>query len=133
MATLVSCTKILSDYGENIGAGSYWHESPDCLAELETVVSVAAQSKKCIRLRGNGHSMNASSLPREGELLIDMRRMSHYVFESSDTVTVDAGVAVWDVNLMLKQYGYVNRPDFTRHFSASWDFAFRTVPATGLH
>lgn len=106
MAALVPCTKILSDYGENIGAGSYWHESPDCLAELETVVSVAAQSKKCIRLRGNGHSMNASSLPREGELLIDMRRMSHYVFESSDTVTVDAGVAVWDVNLMLKQYGY---------------------------
>jgi FAD/FMN-containing dehydrogenase len=97
---------VLSDYGDNIGANSYCYESPDSLDALVQVISIAAQSKKCMRPRGNGHSMNGSSLPREGELLIDMGRMSRYVFESPDTVTVEAGAAVWDVNLMLKQYGF---------------------------
>ncbi|WP_167369234.1 FAD-binding oxidoreductase [Pseudovibrio denitrificans] len=73
---------------------------------LVEAVKKAYEASTPIRIRGNGHSMNGSSLPRSGENLIQTEDFSHFHFGHPNTVTVGAGVAVWDVERFLRRYGY---------------------------
>lgn len=94
------------DYGNNKGAIDYELFEPQSVSELTEKICLAYQQGTPIRIRANGHSMNSLSLPRSGELLISMTKLCRYRFLSNETITVEAGASVWDVNLMLKELGY---------------------------
>ena len=79
---------------------------PVDLEGLQAAIVWAAERHVAVRIRGNGHSMNGSSVPRENEVLISMRESRHFRFEEAGTISVGAGAAVWDVNELLKGYGY---------------------------
>lgn len=99
--------KKLKDYG------NYYESSDDYeastfkeLEEVQEKIRQAYHSNSAIRVRGMGHSMNGSSLPKKNEYLIKTSSCNHYKFENDTSVTVGSGAAVWDVNNMLKKYGY---------------------------
>jgi FAD/FMN-containing dehydrogenase len=79
---------------------------PSNLEDLQTAVVWANDNKISIRIRGNGHSMNGSSVPRADELLISMRQCRHFHFEEKGTITVGAGAAIWDVNTVAREHGF---------------------------
>lgn len=93
---------------------SYFYQSSEkyeiaglrVLEDAQKVITAAYQQNKPVRIRGNGHSMNGSSLPKDDELLLLSTDCDHFRFEKAGTITVGSGVAIWDVNSFLKQYGY---------------------------
>lgn len=99
--------KKLSDYSyyhqsaENYAASDFEH-----LADIQKRIALAYQNNTPLRIRGKGHSMNGNSLPREKEHLLSTAECVHFRFEQPGTITVGAGSAIWDVNLLLKTYGY---------------------------
>lgn len=98
--------EILSDYAGNLSVTDYEFFEPQTQEILIEKISIVYRDKTPIRIRANGHSMNSLAVPRQGELLVSMKKLCRYIFNTRDTVTVEAGAAVWDVNLMLKEYGY---------------------------
>lgn len=97
----------LADYGGLVeSSGDYHRAMADDLRSLQAAVLEANRSGTPIRIRGNGHSMNGTSLPRAGELLISSDAFCHFRFDQPGTITVGAGVAVWDVDRFLRQHGY---------------------------
>ncbi|MEO6911444.1 MAG: FAD-binding oxidoreductase [Edaphobacter sp.] len=97
----------LSDYGgRHQSSARYLLAKPSNLKDLQTAVLWANESKVPIRIRGNGHSMNGSSVPRTDELLISMSQCRHFRFEEEGTITVGAGAAIWDVNSLAREYDF---------------------------
>jgi len=95
------------DYGGLMqSSGDFDHAAVEDLESLHAVVLQANRSGTPIRIRGNGHSMNGTSIPRDGELLIVTGGLRHYRFEETGTITIGAGVAVWDADRFLRQCGY---------------------------
>jgi FAD/FMN-containing dehydrogenase len=97
----------LSDYGgQRQSSARYLLAQPSNLEDLQAAVLWANDNKVPIRIRGNGHSMNGSSVPRTDELLISMRLCRHFRFEEEGTISVGAGAAIWDVNTLARQHGF---------------------------
>ncbi len=97
----------ISDFSEYRScSGSFYEIFPKSCSDVCKIISMAYQHKLSLRIRGNGHSCNGSSLPKKGELLIRSDLLNSYSFEEADTVTVEAGVNVWDLNEHLARYGY---------------------------
>jgi FAD/FMN-containing dehydrogenase len=97
----------ISDYGGFAqSSNAYRCAEFNDLESLQATVLDANRSGTPIRIRGNGHSMNGSSLPRAGELLIATGALRHVRFERTGTVTVGAGAAIWDVDRFLRDRGY---------------------------
>nr|WP_315422414.1 FAD-binding oxidoreductase [uncultured Pedobacter sp.] len=97
----------LTDYSDHHQSSvNYDTTNAQTLEDITQVIAEAYRQKRPLRIRGNGHSMNSSSLPRDGELLLLTTFIRHFRFEKSGTITVGAGAAIWNVNLTLKNYGY---------------------------
>jgi FAD/FMN-containing dehydrogenase len=97
----------LSDYGGwRESTARYLLVEPSTLEDLQRAVLWANDSRVPIRIRGNGHSMNGSSVPRANELLVSMRQCRHFRFEEEGTITAGAGAAIWDVNAAAREYGF---------------------------
>jgi hypothetical protein len=76
------------------------------LTNLVDSILLANENGTAFRVRGNGHSMNGSALPRSGEILFESKGCNHYHFSDEGYVTVGAGSAIWDVNEMLTEFGF---------------------------
>ena len=97
----------IADYGGLVqGGGGFDRAAVEDLPSLQAVVLEANRSGTPIRIRGNGHSMNGTSVPRDGELLVATDAFRHFRFDQAGTVTVGAGVAVWDADRFLRRRGH---------------------------
>lgn len=98
---------LLEDFS-NYHRGSPEHRvaAPSNVEEARAVVLGAYRDGTPIRFRGAGHSMNGSSLPAAGELLITTENLTRYSFDEDNSVRVGAGVLMWDLHTMLKTHGF---------------------------
>ena len=98
---------LTADYGGLFrSSGPFDRATVDDVESLRAVVLQANRSRTPIRIRGNGHSMNGTSVPRDGELLLVTSDLSHYRFDAAGTITIGSGVAVLDADRFLRQRGY---------------------------
>jgi FAD/FMN-containing dehydrogenase len=81
--------------------------SPTSIDEVCEIVQLAFQHNIPLRTRGQGHSMNGSSLPSDRELLVQIRNLAGIRYEEEGTVTVGAGIVVWTLQELLSTYNYV--------------------------
>jgi len=96
----------ISDYGGiDWSVPSFTEIHPKNQEEVCEILEIAKTHKIPLRIRGNGHSMNGSSLPTEGELLVKSTSLDSYRFDEPGSITVGAGVSLWDLNQFLLQYG----------------------------
>jgi FAD binding domain len=103
----VETGEALRDYGgRRRSRGVYRRTVPASVDDLQAAVRYANAAAIPIRVRANGHSMNGSSIPRAGELLIVMDECRHFRFEREGTVTAGAGAAIFDLHRKLLTYGY---------------------------
>ncbi|HEX5037128.1 MAG TPA: FAD-binding protein [bacterium] len=97
----------LQDFGRlSSGSAAYEASHPATTDEVAALVRKARASRARIRVRGNAHSMNGSSLPRDGELLVRTDRLRAYRFEEPGTVTVGAGMGMYELRAFLKARKY---------------------------
>lgn len=95
----------LTDYGRyHHSSDSFYAFAPANESQVADALKYAAKEHKKIRVRGNHHSMNGSSLPREDECLLYTSRLNHCRFEDAYHITVGAGVSLHDLDLFLKQH-----------------------------
>ncbi|MEM7181893.1 MAG: FAD-binding oxidoreductase [Spirochaetota bacterium] len=87
-------------------AKGFYEIYPKSIPELRKIVRIAFKNSIPLRIRGNGHSLNASSLPKKQELLIRTNFLNWYRFEKEGTITVASGNILWKVNDLLKQFKY---------------------------
>ena len=96
----------LDDFsGLHQGATPWCGVRPGTTAELSRTIERASESGTAVRLRGGGHSMSGSSLPRAGELLISTEDLCALRFERPGTVQVGAGALVWTVRAITERFG----------------------------
>lgn len=96
----------ISDYGGfHRSAGSYFLFAPADAAGLRAGLAEAAARGMTVRVRGAGHSMNGSSVPRPGELLTETRALDGWACLRPGTIKVGAGAAIWDVQRLLAPLG----------------------------
>ena len=76
------------------------------ISEIQKVIKIANKLEIPVRIRGRGHSMNGSSLPREEELVLNTEHLRFLKNSGSAMIEVGSGVAVFDLNYHLKKYGY---------------------------
>lgn len=70
------------------------------------IVRAACERSVPMRVRAQGHSLNGSSLPARGELLLGTRNLRHVRFEEPGTVTAGAGVVLWILQHFLRRRGF---------------------------
>jgi FAD/FMN-containing dehydrogenase len=80
--------------------------APCSPVEAEEIARVAARERISIRVRGAGHALNGSSLPRAGELVFDTRNLTSLRYEQPATVTAGAGLPVWVVRALVNRDGW---------------------------
>jgi FAD binding domain len=96
----------ITDFGGiQHGAGRYCALAPTTVEEVREIVHAAYAANVGLRVRGCGHSMNGSSLPRAHELVILTERLAGIRFEAEGTVTAGVGLSVWTVRDLLLPYG----------------------------
>lgn len=75
--------------------------------DSETVCRILARAHASgapVRLRGRGHSMNGSSLPRAGDLLLSTDRLLSLRFVRPGTVHAGAGVQLWTARAIAARF-----------------------------
>lgn len=98
---------VITDYsGFHRGVDRFLSASPASLAELEPLLEHARREGMTLRVQGRHHSMNGSSLPREGELLIFTAGLDHFRCERPGTITVGAGAVVFEVDQLVRDWGF---------------------------
>ena len=73
---------------------------------MAAILGQASRLGVAVRTRGQGHSLNGSSLPRDGELLLSMHNLRQVRFEAPGTVTVGAGAVLWVLQHVLRRRGF---------------------------
>lgn len=97
----------MTDYGGfHQSSGIYWRFAPPDVGSLWAGLSEVKARGMAVRVRGAGHSMNGSSIPRSGEVLVETKGLDSYVFTRPGTITVGAGATMWDVQRLLAPLGY---------------------------
>jgi hypothetical protein len=76
---------------------------PDTVARI---VRLAHERNIPVRIRAQAHSLNGSSLPVPGELLLSTRNVRHVSFDEPGTVTVGCGVVLWILQDILRRHGF---------------------------
>lgn len=100
------CLQPITDFGGYYQSVSSFYEIfPTSIHEICSIMTIAYAHSIPIRVRGNGHSMNGFSLPREKELLIKSSSLNYYRMESEKTITIGAGVVIWDLQVFLMGKG----------------------------
>lgn len=77
---------------------------PECIADLATVVKVAAQEKMAMIPCGNGSKLDWGGLTKQSPLLVSTQKCDRIIEHAVDdlTVTVEAGVKLADLQNQLK-------------------------------
>jgi hypothetical protein len=99
---------------------------PDTVNELQNIVERAYMNKKKIRVRGGGHSCSGISIPKKGEILMDMCKLNSYHFDEVGTITLGSGILLTDLKRFLDGQGF----EMPIHPSGV-DMLDRTSPTVG--
>ena len=95
-------TAPIGDYGGyHCSSGQWFRFAPADESMLRAGLAEAAERSMKVRVRGAGHSMNGSAVPRPDELLIETRALDSWVVTGPESIRVGAGAAVWDVQRLL--------------------------------
>lgn len=95
----------VGDYSGAHHEGCFALAQPTTVEEVQQLVSIAARIGAPIRIRGAGHSMNASSLPGPDELLLSTAKLDELRFETRGTVIAQAGLQMHAVEQQVRAYG----------------------------
>lgn len=103
----VSTDRLFTDYGQLKQCDQpFWLFAPKTVSEaingLNAAVHVVGMN---IRVRGAGHSMNGSTLPKQNELLFSSLGLRSLRRISNHSIEVGSGAQVWVIDDFLKQYG----------------------------
>lgn len=91
--------------GFHCGTSVYCHVSPQSERELAEIVRISLEERIRLRIRGNGHSLNGSSLPHAGELVVRTGDMTRARLRTDHLVYVEAGAILWSVDEWLGGWG----------------------------
>jgi len=104
-ASLIS--EPISDFSRLHESSAHFCEvRPTSTEALSQIVRVAANHGIPIRTRGNGHTLNGSSLPQSHELMVRTLSLSHISDPSEGSVSVGAGCVIRDLQAWLRTRGY---------------------------
>jgi FAD/FMN-containing dehydrogenase len=79
---------------------------PRTAEEVGAIVALARAEGIPVRTRGQGHSLNGSSLPEQGELVVSTRRLAALKFSRPTTVTAGGGAVLWTVQRIIERHGF---------------------------
>lgn len=97
----------LQDFGRLAsGSSPYCVVAPRSIHEAADIVRIATHQRIPLRVRGAGHALNGSSLPRPGELVLDTRGLAWIRYERPGTVTSGAGLNLWVLNDLVRERGF---------------------------
>jgi FAD/FMN-containing dehydrogenase len=88
------------------GSSAFCEVCPATTEELCGVVRLAAHNRIALRTRGSGHTLNGSSLPRQGELLIRTLSLSNASNPVDGVASIGAGCILWYLERWLGLQGY---------------------------
>lgn len=88
------------------GIPSYCEVAPRSVEAVGAIVREAHGLGVPLRCRAQGHSLNGSSLPRPGELLLRLHGLQRLRFEVPGTVTAGAGIVLWMLQGALRAHGF---------------------------
>lgn len=111
---LETVSEFVRKVGQSITDYSGYYKSVSCfdevyptsMTEASEIIQVACSQRISMRIRGNGHSLNGSSLPKEKELLLRSECLNRFQLLPGNQISVEAGVALWDLQEMLETRGY---------------------------
>lgn len=99
--------KGLRDFsGLRTGAAPFCRIAPRKQESISEIIKTAKEHQRPIRLRAQGHSLNGSSLPSDGELLLSSNNIRQVRFLKPGTVTVGSGVVLWILQRILREIGF---------------------------
>ncbi len=97
----------LADFsGLKSGVPGYCRVAPRSATQLCEILRIAAERNIAVRIRAQGHSLNGSSLPRAGELLVSTHALRQIRFEQPGTVTAGSGIVLWVLERVLNKHGF---------------------------
>jgi len=97
----------LTDYGQfHRFTSPFWLFQPESLEELVQCLEQCAEQNIPVSYRGAGHSMNGSSFPSSGGILVSTINLNEVQFLDSQYVSTQSGVQVLELDQWLRQFGY---------------------------
>jgi FAD/FMN-containing dehydrogenase len=97
----------LSDFAcLQTSASPFCEVAPRSVDEAAEVVRIAVHCHVPLRVRGAGHALNGSSLPRAGEVTLRTRNLAWVRYDEEDTVTAGAGMGLWSLRDLLNAKGF---------------------------
>jgi FAD/FMN-containing dehydrogenase len=80
--------------------------APRSAEELCRIVRSAYAEDRPVRIRGQGHSLNGSSLPLGNELLLRTGELRDVHFAARGSVTAGCGTVLWVLQSVLRAHGF---------------------------
>ena len=100
-------TEPLSDFSRrHLSHRIFCEVQPETVQELSGIVRRAAEKGIFLRIRGNGHALNGSSLPRRGELLVRTQSLTHTQDPLGGVMSAGAGCVLWYLDAWLRSNCY---------------------------
>ena len=97
----------LTDYGRfHRFVSPFWFFQPETVEELVQCLDRCDENSIPVSCRGAGHSMNGSSFPTPGGILISTIKLNQVQLSDSEYVTTESGVQVLELDHWLRQSGY---------------------------
>ena len=98
---------MLTDYGKlHVSASHYSVLRPDSVDAAVREWRAALAQGAALRVRGSGHGMSGTTLPRAGETLVRTRGLDHYRVENPGELTVGSGATLWDIRDFVADHGW---------------------------
>lgn len=97
---------MLSDFGGFPAGRPYTLCRVSDLAQLSRNVGDCATLGLPMRTRCFAHSMNGMAVPRREEVLFDLAGVRHVTWNGRGLITVGAGLAVWELDQYVRQFGW---------------------------
>lgn len=97
---------MLSDFG------GFPASRPQAVCRVADLQGLRDKVRDCVargqpmRSRCFGHSMNGMAVPRRDEVLLDLVGVRHVTWNGRGSITVGAGLAVWELDQYLRQFGW---------------------------
>ena len=102
-----SNAKWLTDYGQfHRFSSPFWLFQPATVEELVQCLDKCAENDIAISCRGAGHSMNGSSFPDPGGILVSTIRLNQVKLTHPEYVIAECGVQVLELDRWLRQSGF---------------------------
>ena len=74
--------------------------------EISQIVRLSIANKYSLIVRGFGHSMNGSSVPKEDEILIRTNYFNSFRILDDSNIEAEAGISVFDLKEEIEKLGY---------------------------